>query len=793
MAAFFFYYDVTNNDLKYAYQDADGWHIQAVDIDGNVGWHTSLALDGSSFPHISYYDVTNGDLKYAYQDADGWHTQAVDSVGYVGQNTSLALNGSGYPQISYYDFENANLKYAHGGPLSPPVASFGLGDEPVFAGRGVQFVNTTTGTEPISYAWDFGDGGSSAEINPTHTYTSRGIFSVMLTATNALGVGTVTMGVDVLADCVPDLIAAINAANASPGDDVIELPPECSYILTAVDNNTDGPNGLPSITSRITINGHGATIVRQLPGSPGFRIFHVAAAGSLTLNDVTVMQGLIEGSAGVEAVGGGIYNAGTLELSGCTLISNMVTGDASSFGRGGGIYNAGTLTIFESTFQANQAAGGGGGAGSAGTANTGSQGASNTWCHTGGDGGDGAAGDAGDAGSGGGPGQGGGIYNAGMLHVEGSLLDDNRAEGGTGGTGGEGGGSFGGLGGSSESAPIMCSSPPLTCAAGGIGGDSGAGGAGGDGGAGSDGLGGGIYNAGTLELLNSTVSSNHALGGAGGSGSKGGDSSGGKGGRGGDGPDGCAQYCVGGNGGVGGRGGSGGTGGAGGNGGAGGSGQGSGIYNAGTLLSVNSTLSGNLSLDGAAGNSGSGGLGSPGSGGNGGPKGEGYGGCSDGREGSSGSSGSDGSDGGLGSLGAPGLSSGGGILAFSGALDFANTILSDNQAGVGPNCQGTLNSMGYNLVQDVSACTFSGDMTGNITGADPLLGTLRDNGGNTWTHALLAGSPAIDAGDNVACPPADQRGQARPLDGDGDSLAVCDIGAYEYSSQGYIFLPLVQR
>jgi hypothetical protein len=55
-----------------------------------------------------------------------------------------------------------------------------------------------------------------------------------------------------------------------------------------------------------------------------------------------------------------------------------------------------------------------------------------------------------------------------------------------------------------------------------------------------------------------------------------------------------------------------------------------------------------------------------------------------------------------------------------------------------------------------------------------MLGPLADNGGPTQTHALLPGSPAIDAGDNTACPATDQRGVTRPLG------AACDIGAYEF-------------
>ncbi len=90
--------------------------------------------------------------------------------------------------------------------------------------------------------------------------------------------------------------------------------------------------------------------------------------------------------------------------------------------------------------------------------------------------------------------------------------------------------------------------------------------------------------------------------------------------------------------------------------------------------------------------------------------------------------------------------------------------------------EGSINSYtseGYNLIGAMGPNVIING-PGDITGvSDPKIGPLADNGGDTLTHALLPGSPAIDAGGDCD-EPFDQRGVKRPQG------IACDIGGYEF-------------
>ena len=550
-------------------------------------------------------------------------------------------------------------------------------------------------------------------------------------------------------------------ADALPGDTI-------TFDASLAEATIALTSGQLVIARDVTIDGLAAPGL-VISGNQASRVFSVTTGVATTISHIKISDGYTADGG----PGAGIFNSGVLMLQQLVIAGNR-TGDgqqpsdseASSGGDGGGIYNEGTVTLDQTTVMSNTT--GSGLDGGVGLEN----GDEPLTDHElrlqrGGDG--------------------GGIYNSqqGTLILTDSVVSDNRT--GNGGNGwspflavdgfpGQQAGDGGGIANHHVAVLIRSSVNDNRTGNGGAGGSGASGsfaapatngGAGGPGGHGA-----GIANWGVMTAIESAIYDNIA----------------GAGGRGGHGGTGSSTGSGGGNGGPGGD-----------------SGIGGGLFNRGLFSSVNVTISGNAAGTGGHGGGGGDGYGSfaNGPGGDGGTGGAGGGGggvlnyghlslafatVATNRAGSGGPGGAGGNGEPTGLVGSGGVDGEGGGLALPSPAHLTNGLLADNLALSQPDCSGSVVSGGYNLFRSTGGCVISGDLTGVITNRNPYLGPLQLNPpGTTPTHALQAGSTAIDAG---YCAPGatltDQRGVQRPQG------SACDLGAYE-SALLQTYVPLVLR
>jgi len=236
------------------------------------------------------------------------------------------------------------------------------------------------------------------------------------------------------------LVNAISADN-SGGGGTINLAAGCTYSLTTA-NPVGSGNGLPVVTTAITINGRGTTIAGN---NTDFRILAVESPGNLTLHGLTITGGnssslgggiadlegtltlnasVVRGNTAAQGgggIGGGTMNTGplgTIVLNGSLVLDNTTPG-----GGGGGILNhAGTLTLNNSLVRDNTAFGGGGIASGTGNGNTGGNSfLTLNWSIV-----------EGNTANGGPMSGGGGVVNGGTFVANNSAVSNNSALGGVG-------------------------------------------------------------------------------------------------------------------------------------------------------------------------------------------------------------------------------------------------------------------------------------------------------------------------------------------------------------------------
>jgi FOG: PKD repeat len=210
------------------YVGSTGGYLYAITDSGTYAsqlWNYSTGSIGYSTPAISSADgsiyvgnnngivyalAKNGTLEWTYTTGAAIYSSPVigaDGTIYIGSNDGYiyALTSNGTLKWKYsiafsvYDIAmtNGTLYVANGGTKLyafqdlAPVASFTVDNTTGTGSLTAHFTDTST-NNPTSWSWDFGDGTTSADKNPTHTYSTPGTYTVKLTATNSGGSSSTT-------------------------------------------------------------------------------------------------------------------------------------------------------------------------------------------------------------------------------------------------------------------------------------------------------------------------------------------------------------------------------------------------------------------------------------------------------------------------------------------------------------------------------------------------------------------------------------------------------------------------
>ena len=194
----------TQNNLVHAFQTAPATSVSGCAYSGVAGsiYEKTASMDNPSFgsgrgtPVIQSASSSNmNDVTTAKQGVDS--------------STGIVVMAS----------DNVAKRYWYSDrPLGPavaaPVASFTASPTSGTAPLNVAFTDTSTGS-PTSWAWDFGDGGTSTAQNPSHSYAAAGTYTAKLTATNSGGSSSATKTITVSAATTPPPTSGVTVVGSS--------------------------------------------------------------------------------------------------------------------------------------------------------------------------------------------------------------------------------------------------------------------------------------------------------------------------------------------------------------------------------------------------------------------------------------------------------------------------------------------------------------------------------------------------------------------------------------------------
>ena len=182
--------------------------VQSLPTDPPTAAFSGAPTTGTAPLTVNFSDQsTGGPTSWAWDFGDGntstaqnpSHTYATPGVYTV---SLMATNSAGSDTATQVDYITVNAP-------PPPTAAFNGTPTTGTAPLTVNFSDQSTGS-PTSWAWDFGDGGTSAQQNPSHTYATPGVYTVSLTATNSAGSDTATRVDYITVNAPPPPTAAFN-------------------------------------------------------------------------------------------------------------------------------------------------------------------------------------------------------------------------------------------------------------------------------------------------------------------------------------------------------------------------------------------------------------------------------------------------------------------------------------------------------------------------------------------------------------------------------------------------------
>ncbi|WP_300426116.1 chitobiase/beta-hexosaminidase C-terminal domain-containing protein [Methanobacterium sp.] len=262
-----------NNYPIYEGQDTSNltntFNIMFIDLwAGFIGPNTR-----SLYPDYTFID--NGMIKITYEffNLPEGSLAAFGAYAYC----QSSKQGEGVRWVNRVSGTGSSGYYVNG-VASTPTADFTATPNKGTVPLTVEFNDQSTGTKPLTYSWDFGDGSTSTEQNPTHTYTTSGNYTVKLTVTNAVGSSEKTMTI-ITSDS--DIVAPIPTADLPGGSYNTTI----NVNLSATDDQDPNPqiyytlDGNDPTTSSTLYTG---TIIIAQEGKTTLKFIAVDASGNIS-------------------------------------------------------------------------------------------------------------------------------------------------------------------------------------------------------------------------------------------------------------------------------------------------------------------------------------------------------------------------------------------------------------------------------------------------------------------------------------------------------------------------------